>query len=423
MQGKRLIRMIRQLGPGFITGASDDDPSGIATYLQAGARFGTSMLWVALLSLPLMASVQEISARIGRVTGHGLAGNLRRHYPAWLLYPAVLLIFVSNTINIGADLAAMGAAVELVTHEDRWRLYPALFALVSVLGISFLSYRVYANLLKWLSLSVFSYVAIVFFVDVPWGTVLADTFIPRLSPGHDYLMMLVAVLGTTISPYLFFWQSSIEVEEQRASPYETILQRAPSQAREQFTRVRFDTYAGMGISNLVMYFIILAAAVTLHAQGNVNIDSTREAALALEPIAGQTAMMLFTLGVVGTGLLAVPVLAGSVGYAAGEAFGWRTGLDRKPRRAPHFYGVIAAATAVGLAIDVAGIDPVQALIVSAVVNGVAAVPLLVALMLVARNTGAMGKFVVRGRLLYAGWLTAALMALACALMLWNLSRR
>jgi NRAMP (natural resistance-associated macrophage protein)-like metal ion transporter len=411
------VDILRQLGPGFITGVSDDDPSGIATYSQAGAAFGTSMLWVALFFFPLMAAVQEISARIGRVSGHGIAGNIRRSYPPWLLYLVVVLIAISNTINIGADVGAMAAVMELVLGKDPWHLYPVAISVVSVVALTFLSYAVYSSLLKWVGMCIFAYVGVVFFVEIPWADVARDTFVPRIELSHAYLTMLTAVLGTTISPYLFIWQSSLEVEEQRADPLEKPVRIAPEQAHRQFMKIRVDTYTGMFVSNLVMFFIILTTAMTLHAHHITHIDTAEQAARALEPVAGRFAFLLFAVGIVGTGLLAVPTLAGSVGYAMGEAFRWHTGLDYKPYQARRFYAVIAVATFVGTAMNFLGIDPLKALIASALINGLLSVPLLCALMAIARNRRVMGQFVIPRTLAVAGWSTTVLMAASAVLTL------
>lgn len=412
---------LRQLGPGFITGVSDDDPSGIATYSQAGARFGTSMLWVALFSFPLMAAVQEISARIGRVTGRGLSGNVRKHYSPTLLYAIVALISISNTINIGADIGAMAAALELIVGKDEWHIFPVLIGASSVAALTLLSYERYTSILKWLGLSVFTYVAIVFFVKIPWAAVAHDTVLPKFQFNDGYLMMLTAVFGTTISPYLFIWQSSLEVEEQKADPEEQPVKQAPEQARSQFLKIRVDTYSGMAVSNLVMYFIILTTALTLHAHNVTDIETAEQAARALEPVAGRFAFVLFSVGIIGTGLLAIPSLAGSVGYAMGEAFKWPTGLTHEPYRAKRFYFVIAASTLIGTGLNFVGIDPIQALIGSAVINGVVSVPMLVIMLFIARNHEIMGKFSIPRKLLFAGWLTTAVMGLAAVLTLYHVA--
>jgi NRAMP (natural resistance-associated macrophage protein)-like metal ion transporter len=413
---------LKKIGPGFITGVSDDDPSGIATYSQAGAQFGTTMLWVAPLSLPLMASIQEISARIGRVTGHGVAGNIRRHYSPVLLYAVVALVIVANTINIGADLAAMAAALELVLGRDALHVYPLLFGLVSLLAEVFLSYRLYSAILKWISLSVFSYVGTVLYVDIPWHDVLRDTLLPHIALSRDYLMMLVAVFGTTVSPYLLFWQSSLEVEEQRSTPGEEPVKHVPEQAPEQFERIRIDTYAGMGLSSTVMFFIILTTAATLHAHHITNIGTTTQAAEALRPIAGPFAFGLFAMGIIGTGLLAIPTLAGSIGYAAGEAFKWRTGLDRKPWQARAFYLTIGVSTALGIGLNFVHIDPIKALIWTALINGLVALPVLFVLMRIAANQAVMGEFTIPPVLRIAGWLTTGAMALAAVALLASIGK-
>jgi NRAMP (natural resistance-associated macrophage protein)-like metal ion transporter len=415
------IEALRQIGPGFITGVADDDPSGIATYSQAGARFGTSMLWVALFFLPLMVAVQEISARIGRVSGHGLAGNMRRYYPPRLLYLVVVLIAISNTINIGADIAGMAASLDMVLGKDRLHVYPFAISIGSVVALACLSYPVYVSLLKWLGLCVFAYVGIVFFVQVPWAQVARDTLVPNIEFSHGYLSMLTAVLGTTVSPYLFIWQAALEVEEQRATPHEVPVRVAPSQAHWQFIKIRVDTWLGMTVSNLVMFFIILTTAVTLHAHHITQIDSAQQAARALEPVAGRFAFLLFAIGLVGTGLLAVPTLAGSIGYAVGEAFRWPTGLDHKPYQARRFYAVIAIATLVGAGMNFIGIDPIRALIASAVINGMLSVPLLFILMSIARNPAVMGRFVIPRTLAVLGWSTAWLMTASALLTLGDLA--
>ena len=400
------------IGPGLLTGASDDDPSGIGTYAQVGAHFGFGMLWTMLFSYPLMVSVQLISARIGRVTGRGLAGNLRRHYPRTLLFPLVGLLLIANTINIGADLGAMGAAMQLlVGGHAGW--YTALFGLLSAGLQVFVPYSRYVGWLKWLTLSLLAYVATVFIIEVPWPEVLRSTIRPQLQFSSDYLTSIVAVFGTTISPYLFFWQASQEVEELRAAPDEQPLKHAPHQAAGHLGRIELDTCLGMGVSNLVAYFIILTAAVTLYAHGVRDIESASQAAEALKPIAGDFAFAVFAGGIVGTGLLAVPVLSGSAAYALGEALAWRVGLEKKPGRARGFYAVIAIATLAGTAINFLHINPMKALFWTAVINGVIAVPILATMMLLAAKRSAMGEFVVSGKLQALGWLTTAVMA-ACA---------
>jgi NRAMP (natural resistance-associated macrophage protein)-like metal ion transporter len=412
--------LLARLGPGLITGASDDDPSGIGTYSQAGAAYGYGLLWTMLFSLPLMASVQEVSARIGRISGRGLAGNIRRHYPAWLLYPVVCLLVLANTINLGADIGAMGDALALLVGGPAL-VYAAAFAAACVLLQVFASYPRCSKVLKWLTLVLFSYVATAWFVHVPWREALRATVRPSVHFDGDYWATFIAILGTTISPYLFFWQASQETEEIRANPDQEPLKRAPEQAREQFGRIRLDTYVGMAFSNLVAFFIILAAAVTLHAHGVTDVASSAQAAEALRPLAGRLAFTLFALGIVGTGLLAVPVLAGSAAYAVGEALKWPTGLDRKPLDARGFYGVLAAATLLGLVMNfpavqrVTHLTPIKALFWAAVINGVVAVPIMAVMMLMTHNRKVMGPYTRISRILRCfGWLATAVMAAAAA---------
>jgi NRAMP (natural resistance-associated macrophage protein)-like metal ion transporter len=409
---------LQRLGPGLITGASDDDPSGIATYSQAGAAFGFGLLWTMLFSYPLMTAIQEISGRIGRVTGHGIAGNIRRYYPAWLLYPLVVLLVLANTFNIGADIGAMGEALKLLIGGNAL-LYAFAFAVLCVILQVFIPYSKYSVYLKWLTPVLFSYVATALVVHVPWGHALHDTIIPRFAKSGDYWATFIAILGTTISPYLFFWQASQETEEIRDKPMDKALNDAPEQAHKQFGRIRLDTYAGMFFSNLIAFFIILAAAATLHEHGVKTIDTAAQAAEALRPFAGRFAFTLFAAGIVGTGLLAVPVLAGSAAYAVGEALEWPTGLDRKPLAAKGFYCVLAIATLLGLAMNFPLIQkytqltPIRALFWSAVINGIVAVPIMVVMMLMTENPKAMGKFAGASPLLRIfGWLATGVMAAA-----------
>ena len=401
---------LHTLGPGLITGASDDDPSGIATYSQVGAQFGYSILWTMLFSYPLMGAIQEISARIGRVTGHGIAGNLRLYYPRWLMLPLIVLLLAANTLNLGADISAMGEAMRLLVGGYA-ALYAAAFAFGSLFLQMFMSYTRYATILKWLCLSLFAYVAIVFAVHVPWGETMRGTLLPSIAFNKEYLTGLIALLGTTISPYLFFWQASAEVEEVHHVPHEKPLKRAPEQAPAELSRIRIDTFLGMGVSNLIAFFIILTAAVTLHASGKTHIDTAAQAAEALRPVAGKFAFLLFGFGIIGTGLLAVPVLAGSASYAIAEAMHWRAGLERKPNEATGFYGVLIASTLVGLGLTFT-LDPIRALFWSAVINGVVAVPFMVLMMLMSGNARIMGEFTTRGWLRAVGWAATAVMALA-----------
>jgi NRAMP (natural resistance-associated macrophage protein)-like metal ion transporter len=405
-------RMIRRLGPGLITGAADDDPSGIATYSQVGAQFGYGLAWTMLFSLPFMIVIQEISARIGCVTGHGIADNLRRHYRPWLVRSVVLLLLVANVINLGADLGAMGAGLQLLLGGSG-RIYTIAFGIVCVLAEVFVRYTAYAGFLKWLTLSLFAYVAVVFAVHVPWGAALGATLVPRLTLGHDQAMALVAVLGTTISPYLFFWQAALEVEDRRrrgAGP----LSLTPQSARAEFARIRTDTVVGMGVSNLIAICIIYATAATLHATGVTEIQTSSQAAEALRPVAGALTFVIFAAGIIGTGLLAVPVLAGSAAYAVTEVFKWRQGLDRRLLQAKSFYATIAVATMAGVGLNFTPLDPVRALYWSAVVNGVLAAPVMAVMMLIGGNGRIMGRLTLSRPMLVAGW-TATLVMLAASI--------
>ena len=401
------------IGPGLLTGASDDDPSGIGTYSQVGAQFGYGMLWTMLFSYPLMVSAQLVCARIGRVTGKGLAGNLREHYPRWALHPLVFLLLVANTINIGADLGAMGAGIHLLLPGHAgW--YTVGFGLVSVVLEVMVPYHRYVRVLKWLTLALFAYVATVFVVKIDWGQVLRATVLPHLAFDKSAVTAIVAIFGTTISPYLFFWQASQEVEDLDACDEDKRLLDAPQQAAAQLHRIDVDTYLGMGASNIVAFFIILTTAATLHAHGVHDIESAAQTAQALKPVAGSFAFALFAMGIVGTGLLAVPVLAGSAAYAVGETMQWRSSLESKPGKARGFYAVIAVATLAGTAMNFVHINPIKALFWTAVINGVIAVPMLAAVMLVAAKQNAMGRFAISGKLRAMGWLTTAVMA-ACVI--------
>lgn len=410
-RSKTKKNLFRLLGPGLITGASDNDPSGIATYSQAGAQFGYGMLWTMLFSYPLMSGIQDISARIGRVTGHGIAGNLRRYYPNWLTYIVVGLMVIANTINLGADIGAMGASLHLLLGGSAL-LYAALFALTSLVLQITVPYTKYASVLKWLTITLFAYVVSVFVVHVPWGQALRGTIIPSISLKGNYLTTLIAILGTTISPYLFFWQASQEVEEVITNPEAEPLKQAPEQAPKQIERIRLDTYVGMGFSNIVAFFIILTAAVTLHAQGKTDINSAAQAAEALRPVAGNFAFWLFGGGIIGTGLLAIPVLAGSAAYGVGEALKWPTGLERKPLDARGFYTILALATLIGLGINFTPINPIDALFWSAVFNGVVAPPVMIMMMLLATNPKVMKRFTISRRLRIMGWLATTVMCIA-----------
>ena len=401
---------IRRLGPGLITGAADDDPSGIGTYSQAGAQFGYGLLWTLLLTYPLMTAIQLVSASIGRVTGKGLASNMRAHYPKWLLYSAVILLCAANVINIAADLSAMGAAVHLLIDGPE-QLYVVLLGGLSVSLQIFVPYDRYARLLKWTALALLAYVAVALVVPIRWGDVLHAIVQPHVSTTQDYLTTIVAVLGTTISPYLFFWQASQEVEEMRAEPGQKPLRRVPHQAPAQLRRITFDTWVGMGVSNAIAFFIVLTAAATLHLH-HIDVKTSADAAKALEPIAGRFAYALFALGIIGTGLLALPVLAGSAAYAAAGSFRWRSSLALHLSLARQFYAVIALAIVGGVAITFMHFDPIRALYWSAVINGISAVPIMVVIMLMARSRRVMGDFAVKGLVAWGGWLATIAMAIA-----------
>jgi NRAMP (natural resistance-associated macrophage protein)-like metal ion transporter len=401
---------LRMLGPGLITGAADDDPSGIATYSQVGAQFGFGMAWVMIVSYPLMVAIQEISARIGRVTGQGIAGNIRQHYSVWLLRLIVGLLLIANTINLGADLGGMGDALKLLIGGST-HLYVVLFAVGCALLEIFSSYDRYVAILKWSTLSLFAYVATVLVVHVSWADVGRAIVMPPISLGKDYIVAVVAVLGTTISPYLFFWQSSEEAEDERTTDGDEPLLVDPAQAPRQLRRIKIDTYFGMAVSNVIALFIIITTAATLNAHGVTDIQTSAQAAQALKPIAGPLAFVVFAAGIIGTGLLAIPVLAGSAAYAVGEALDWPTGLGRKPREAKAFYGVVAFATLIGIGINFTSIDPIKALFWSAVINGVVAVPVMILMMLMVMKPKVMGDFTLSRPLQAMGWLSTAVMAI------------
>jgi len=403
--------LIKRLGPGVITGAADDDPSGIATYSQAGAQAGFGLLWTVVLTWPLMVAVQSVSARIGRVTGRGLAANMCRAFPRPVVLGAVLLLFVANTINIGADLAAMGAALAMVVGWGQVA-FTFLFALVSVLAIIFIPYSRYVGFLKYLTFSLFAYVGVVFTAQIDWRAVGVGALVPKFALDKDTVMLIVAILGTTISPYLFFWQSSQEVEEEEGDAEAGPLTERPEQAPRELTRIGWETGIGMAVSNLVAFFIILTTAATLNANGKTDIESTQQAAEALRPIAGDAAFLLFSLGIIGTGLLAVPVLAGSAAYALGEVRNWRIGLEHTFGEARPFYITIAVAIMAGLGVVLLPIDPIKALIWSAVLNGVIVVPIIAAMMIVACRRDIMGAFTANVWQRVLGWLTLVLMAAA-----------
>ena len=408
--------MYRLLGPGLVTGAADDDPSGIATYSQAGAQFGYGLLWTIFLTIPFMIAIQLVSALIGRVTGKGLAANVMEVTPRWLVLALVFLLVAANTFNIAADIAAMAEALSLVigglNHE-----HALIFAATSTLLQVFVPYRRYAPVLKFLTLSLFAYVATAFTVKIPWGTAFLATIWPKVTINADYFMMVVAVLGTTISPYLFFWQASQEVEEMHRGKVRRPLRELAKGGDPELDRIKIDTTVGMCFSNAIAFFIILTTASVLNANGVTNINSASQAAEALRPLAGDFTFLLFALGIIGTGLLAVPVLAGSAGYAVAEVFGWEGSLEMPARGAPGFYLVVAAATLAGLGAALTPLDPIRMLFWSAVVNGIVAVPLMIAMMLVVGSRKVMGKFAASRLLMIFGWSATALMAVVVAAML------
>jgi NRAMP (natural resistance-associated macrophage protein)-like metal ion transporter len=406
-------RFLKQLGPGLVTGAADDDPSGIATYSQVGAQFGYSLGWALVLAYPLMAAIQEISARIGCVTGRGIAGNLRRSYPAWLLHVIVGLLVTANVINLGADIGAMGSALELLLGGSS-RTYACLFGAACVLLQVFLSYRRYVGALKWLTLSLLAYVAAVLVVHVPWSMAVSGALFPHLSFDAEQVTALVAIFGTTISPYLFFWQSAQEVEDRRG---EKPLRVARADAPGEIRRIRIDTRIGMALATLVALSIMITAAAALHAHGVTDIATSAQAAEALRPIAGPFAFAVFAAGIIGTGLLAVPVLAGSAAYALGEACRWPVGHGRRPLEAKAFYLTIAVATLLGVGLNFVGVDPIRALFWSAVLNGLLAVPVMAVMMLMACNPRIMGRLVVPPGLRAGGWAATGVMALTAGAMI------
>ncbi len=407
------------VGPGIITGASDDDPSGIATYSQVGAQFGFGMLWTVILCLPLVTATQEICARLGRVTGKGLAANLKEHFSASFLACIVTLLVFANVINIAADISALGAACTLI-FPGPGLFYSLSLTVVSILLQIFVPYHRYIRVLKWLTFSLLSYVGTVLIVDVPWAEVLEATFIPKISFTKDYITGLVAVLGTTISPYLFFWQASEEVEEELSHKDEHPLLDAPLEAPFQLHRIRIDTFLGMAAASIVFYCIILTVAVTLNRAGIHDIDTAAQAAEALRPLAGNGASLLFALGIIGTGLLAIPVLAGSGAYAVGEALGISVGLEKTPKEAKGFYVLIAVFTIAGLCLNIFPINPIRALFWSAVINGISAGPIMVATLLVSQKPSAVGQFVLSGTLKILGWSAALVMISSSLWLLWSI---
>lgn len=402
---------LARVGPGLITGVADDDPSGIATYSQAGAQFGLNMLWTMPLAYPMMAAIQSMCARIGRVTGRGLAANIKANFSPAILFGVVALLVVANTLNIAADVAAMGEVGQLITGVDR-HIITALFVAIT-LGLQvFVPYHRYVRFLKWLTLSLLAYAAVLFTVAVPWGEVLLRTVLPRFELTAEAAAVIVGVLGTTISPYLFFWQASEEVEDMRAKKHTGTLNGHPRAAEKELRRIRWDTWSGMLYSDASAYFIILATAVTLHVAGITSVDTAAQAASALRPLAGDFAFVLFALGIVGVGLIGVPVLAGSAAYAVSEAMGWRWGLERKVSTARGFYAVIALSVLAGLVLQYSPISPMKALFWSAVINGVVAVPLMIVIILLASRKAVMGDYTANRWIILLGWITVLVMGAA-----------
>ncbi|WP_051355404.1 NRAMP family divalent metal transporter [Mesorhizobium erdmanii] len=404
---------LARVGPGLITGVADDDPSGIATYSQAGAQFGLNMLWTMPLCFPLMAALQSMCGRIGRVTGKGLAANIKAFFPPVVLRVVVVLLLAANTLNIAADIAAMGEVAELVTSVNR-HLATVGFTLATLILQVFVPYHRYVSFLKWLTLSLLAYAAVLFMVHVPWSEVALRTVWPKLPLNSDTATMAVAIFGTTISPYLFFWQASEEVEDMKGVP--SLLEEATQSDRE-LRRLRWDTWSGMFYSDLTSYFIILATAVTLHVEGVTNIETAAQAASALRPLAGDFAFVLFAAGILGVGLIGVPVLAGSAAYALAETMGWQEGLELKANDARGFYGIIAVSILVALIIQYLPISPMKALFWSAVINGVVAVPLMVVVIMLASSRTVMGPFTSGRPIIILGWIATAVMAGASIMML------
>jgi NRAMP (natural resistance-associated macrophage protein)-like metal ion transporter len=405
-------RLWKVLGPGVVTGAADDDPSGIATYSQAGAQFGFRLAWTLVLTYPLMVVIQAISARIGRTTGKGIAGNLREHYPNWLVLGIVGLLFVANTLNIGADLGAMAESSRLMLPLVPGWAYVVGFGLVCTLGQMLFHHKRYVAILKWLTLSLFAYFATLCVVHVHWVEFFEGLLWPRLSFDREFWLTVVAILGTTISPYLFFWQAAQEVEDTKAEPLDQPLCDAPAEGPSALARIKLDTMVGMGFSNLVALAILVTSAATLHQAGISQVDSAAQAAQALQPLAGRLAVVLFSVGIIGTGLLSIPVLAGSAAYALGEARGWPVGLARKPLQAKAFYSAIAVATLLGAAANVFQLNPVKALVWAAVLNGIVAVPVMALLMLLTTSAVIMGQFKISRLWMVTGWVGTGVMGIA-----------
>ena len=415
-----LKKIFKKIGPGFVTGAADDDPSGVATYSQTGAIFGFSQLWLALFSFPFMTVIQQMCGRIGMVTGKGLAGVIRTNYSKPVLYFAVSLLVIANTINIGADLGAMSTSVQMLIGLPFLFWLFLITALIIVLEV-FVTYKVYSKILKYLALTLFAYVLTTFIVKPDWGMIFKNTVLPKIQFSGDYLLNVVAILGTTISPYLFFWQASQEVEEEIVDgKISDMGVGKPKVKQKNINNMGFDTILGMFFSQAIMFFIIITTAATLHANGITNIGTASQAAEALRPVAGNLAYLLFAAGIIGTGLLAVPILAGSSAYAVAETTGLKEGLSKKSGLAPGFYGVIAASTLVGMLISWLGIDPIKALYYAAALNGLAAPPLMALVILIANNKKIMGKFVNKRISNIVGWTIVLVMAIAGILLIINM---
>ncbi len=417
---KRAREYWKTLGPGLTTGAADDDPSGIATYSQTGAQYGFQLLWLAPMTFPLMAIIQEMCARIGLVTGRGLAANIRTYYPKWVLYVCTVLLFGANTLNIGADLGAMAKAAQLLNPNLNFEFLVLGFAFLS-LGLQiFISYEAYAKYLKWLALVLVAYIFSAVSVNLDYGQLLKNTFVPSITFSKDQIFLICGILGTTISPYLFFWQTSQEVEEQILEGKTTIKLRQEETTKKEVKSMRTDVWSGMFLSNLVMFFIIAACSVTLFGTGGVTIETAAQAAEALRPIAGDNAYLLFAMGIIGTGMLAVPVLAGSASYALSESFGWKFGLYRKLKEANAFYGVIILSTLIGLAINFLNLDSIKVLIYSAVANGLIAPVILVLIVLLSSNKKVMGEWVNHPVITLIGWVVTLLMIVAGGAAIWGM---
>ena len=412
-QIKKAKKYWQSLGPGLTTGAADDDPSGIATYSQTGAKYGFQLLWLAAITFPLMAVVQEMCARIGLVTGRGLAANIRRFFPKWVLYVCTILLLLANTLNIGADLGAMAEATRLLAPQLDFTSLIVFFTIFSIALQVFTSYEKYASYLKWLALILLSYIFSALSVNLDYQALLKNSLIPSITFSKDQIFLICAILGTTISPYLFFWQTSQEVEEEILSGKVTLAMRQGTNPKA-IKKMRIDVWSGMFLSNLVMYFIIAACAATLFPQGITNIESAAQATEALRPIAGDQAYLLFALGIIGTGLLAVPILAGSSAYAISEALEWKFGLNKKLNDAYSFYGVIIFSMLVGLGVNLLGIDPIKMLLYSAVANGLVAPVILVLIVIISNNKKVMGEWKNKPFITAIGYVTISLMVMAGA---------